>query len=435
MAPASCPDREALAAFLAGLLPGEAIDAVAAHLDACPACMAVAQAAGPDTDPLVAALCRPDPADPHPREAGCDQAVARLRALAEAGVARDTPTVLETGSGTGPGGPEAGGGPAVPGYEVLSELGRGGMGVVYKARQLGLNRPVALKMILAAEHASEEEKARFRMEAEAVARCQHPNIVQIHEVGEQHGRPYFSLELVEGGSLDKHMAGGRFTARRAAHLVETLARAVHAAHRKGIVHRDLKPGNILLSADGVPKIADFGLAKCLEGDAGLTRSRAVMGTPSYMAPEQAAGKARTVGPAADVYALGAILYELLTGRPPFRGESLLETLELVRTQDPVPPSQLQPQVPRDLETICLACLQKDPARRYVSAELLAEDLRRFLAGDRVKTRRPAPRRASLARRVGRALLGVLKTFALLALALFAAIVLIVVGVWVLAQFM
>jgi serine/threonine-protein kinase len=322
----------------------------------------------------------------------------------------------------------------VPGYEVLEELGRGGMGVVYKARQLGLKRLVALKMILAAEHAGPQQRARFRTEAEAVARCQHPNIVQIHDIGEHQGRPYFSLELVEGGSLEKRLVAHSFTAHQAARLIETLARAVQVAHRRGIVHRDLKPANILLTAEGEPKIADFGLAKCLEGDAGRTQSGAVLGTPSYMAPEQAEGKVRKIGPATDVYALGAILYELLTGRPPFRGESILAILELVRTQDPVPPSRLQPNTPRDLETICLRCLQKDPAKRYASAELLAEDLRQFLAGSRIKTRRPAPRRVTLARRAGRTLWGIVTTCGLLALALIATIVLIVMGVWVLAQF-
>jgi serine/threonine-protein kinase len=309
------------------------------------------------------------------------------------------------------------------------------MGVVYKARQLGLKRLVALKMILAAEHAGAQQRARFRTEAEAVARCQNPNIVQIHDIGEYQGRPYFSLEFVEGGSLEKRLAAHSVTAQQAARLIETLARAVHVAHCRGIVHRDLKPGNILLTAEGEPKIADFGLAKCLEGDAGRTQSGAVLGTPSYMAPEQAAGEVRRIGPATDVYALGAILYELLTGRPPFRGESILAVLELVRTQDPVPPSRLQPNTPRDLETICLRCLQKDPAKRYASAELLAEDLRRFLAGSRIKTRRPAPRRGTLTRRAGRALWGVVTTCGLLALALLATIVLIIAGVWVLAHFM
>jgi hypothetical protein len=253
-----------------------------------------------------------------------------------------------------------------------------------------LKRLVALKMILAAEHAGAEEKSRFRTEAEAVARCQHPNIVAIYEVGEQQGRPYFSLEFVEGGSLDKLIASKPVTAHQSAQLVETIARAVHIAHQRGIIHRDLKPSNILLTADGVPKIADFGLAKCLEGDAGRTASGAVLGTPSYMAPEQAPGKVRTISPATDVYALGAILYELLTGHPPFRGESLLETLQLVCTQDPVPPSHLQANTPRDIETICLKCLRKFPDRRYASAADLADDLRCFIRGEPISARPTTP---------------------------------------------
>ncbi len=230
--------------------------------------------------------------------------------------------------------------PAVPGYEVLEELGRGGMGVVYKARQRTLDRVVALKMILAGDFAGPEEVARLRKEAEALGRLQHPNIVQIFEVGEAAGRPFCALEYVEGGALDRKLAGAPQPPREAAALVETLARAVHAAHQRHVVHRDLKPANILLTADGVPKITDFGLAKRLDEE-GRTASGAVMGTPSYMAPEQARGRAGEVGPAADVYALGAILYELLTGRPPFRAETPLDTMLQVLTIDPPPPRQLQ----------------------------------------------------------------------------------------------
>jgi hypothetical protein len=276
--------------------------------------------------------------------------------------------------------------PAVPGYEVLGILGRGGMGVVYKARQVRLKRLVALKMIRTGSHAGPEELARFQREAEAVARLQHPHIVQIYEIGEQDHLPYFSLELVEGGSLAARLAGKALPAEQAARLAETLARAVHAAHQRGIVHRDLKPGNVLMTADGLPKVADFGLAKLLDTDAGQTQSGAVLGTPSYMAPEQAAGKGQEMGPRVDVYALGAILYELLTGRPPFRAATPLETLEQVRNQEPVPPSRLQPRVPRDLETICLKALAKEPSRRYSSALLLAQDLERFLAGEAILAR-------------------------------------------------
>jgi hypothetical protein len=276
--------------------------------------------------------------------------------------------------------------PSLPGYEILGELGRGGMGVVYKARQVGLNRLVALKVILAGEHAGPEQAARFRREAEAAARLQHPHIVQIHDIAEHQGRPYFSMEYVPGGSLAQKLGGTPLPARQAAGLVEALARAVQAAHEGGIVHRDLKPANVLLAADGQPKVADFGLAKWLDGSGGQTHTGAVFGTPSYMAPEQAAGRTKDVGPAADVYALGAILYEALTGRPPFRAATPRETLDQVVSEEPVPPAQLQRQIPRDLETVCLKCLQKEHHRRYAAAQDLADDLHRFLTGEPVEAR-------------------------------------------------
>jgi WD40 repeat protein len=293
-----------------------------------------------------------------------------------------------TEPGGGPGGHvPAPAWPAPPGYEVLGELGRGGMGVVYQARQKGLNRLVALKMVLLGEQATPEQLARFRTEAAAAAALQHPNIVQVHEVGEHGRRPFFSLEFVAGGSLAQMLAAGPQQARPAAELVETLARAVQHAHEHGIVHRDLKPANVLRTADGVPKVTDFGLAKHLDGGAGPTQSGAIVGTPAYMAPEQAAGKSQEVGPAADVYALGSILYELLTGRPPFRAATMLETLELVRSADPVPPGRLLPKLPRDLETVCLKCLHKDPKKRYATAQELADDLRRFLSHQPIRARR------------------------------------------------
>jgi tetratricopeptide (TPR) repeat protein len=278
--------------------------------------------------------------------------------------------------------------PSVPGYEILEELGRGGMGIVYKARQTSLKRLVALKMILAGPHAGPEALARFRAEAEAAARLQHPNIVQIYEVGEHDGRPFLALEIVEGGSLDRALAGTPLPARPAAEMVQTLARAMHAAHQVGIIHRDLKPANVLLGGDRQPKISDFGLAKHLDSDVSRTQSGAVLGTPSYMAPEQAAGKGKgeAVGPAVDTYALGAILYELLTGRPPFRAATVLATLEQVRSREPVAPSRLQPGLPRDLQTICLKCLHKEPARRYASALEMAEDLGRFLRAEPIRAR-------------------------------------------------
>jgi serine/threonine-protein kinase len=276
--------------------------------------------------------------------------------------------------------------PRLTGYEILGLLGRGGMGVVYKARQLALNRLVALKMILAGLQEDPHGIARFRIEAEAVARLQHPNIVQIYEVGEQEGRPYVALELVDGVSLEDQVADAPLPAHQAAQLVETLARAMHAAHQRNIVHRDLKPANVLLTADGVPKITDFGLAKRLDVPKGQTRSGVIVGTPSYMPPEQAAGKTGEIGPAADVYALGAILYEVLTGRPPFMAETPLDTVLQVLHDDPVAPTRLQSKVPRDLETICLKCLEKERRGRYASAEDLAEDLARFQRGEPIRAR-------------------------------------------------
>jgi serine/threonine protein kinase/tetratricopeptide (TPR) repeat protein len=277
----------------------------------------------------------------------------------------------------------------VSGYEILGELGRGGMGVVYKARQIGLNRLVALKMVLSGSHAGALELARFRIEAEAVAQLQHPNIVQVYDVGEQDGCPYFSLEYVDGGSLTAKMAGVPQPPRQAAEMIQALAQAMDYAHRRGIMHRDLKPANILLTADGIPKITDFGLAKRFDEDTSQTRTGSILGTPSYMAPEQAAGKTKEVGPPADIYALGSILYELLTGRPPFRGETVLDTVQMVQYAEPVPPSRLQPRLPRDLETICLTCLHKEPHKRYAGADILADDLRRFLAREPIKAR-PTP---------------------------------------------
>jgi putative methionine-R-sulfoxide reductase with GAF domain len=278
----------------------------------------------------------------------------------------------------------------VPNYEIVQELGRGGMGVVYKARHLNLNRMVALKMILAGAHAGPNELARFRTEAEAVAHLQHPNIVQVYEYGAHEDRPYMALELVEG-SLTKSLAGTPLPARQAAQWSETLARAVHYAHQRGVVHRDLKPANVLLSRDGVLKITDFGMAKMASGQTtGQTQTGAVLGSPCYMAPEQAEGKTRQIGPATDVYGLGAILYELLTGRPPFQAPTLHDTLNMVRLREPTPPSRLQAKLPRDLETICLRCLQKEPDKRYPSAEALADDLRAFLAGEPIRSRPAGP---------------------------------------------
>jgi serine/threonine protein kinase len=278
--------------------------------------------------------------------------------------------------------------PAVPGFEILSELGRGGMGVVYQARQLRLNRLVALKMVLTGGHAGSADLARFKLEAEAVAQFQHPHIVQIYEIGEQDGRPFVVLEYVDGGSLARKLAQGPSAPKEAARIVEALARAVHHAHQRGILHRDIKPANILLMSEGTAKITDFGLAKRLEGPGVTLSGQAILGTPSYMAPEQAGGKAAKIGPATDVYGLGATLYEMLTGRPPFRENTTLETILKVVLEEPPPPSRWRPDLPRNLETICLKSMQRDPAQRYASAEALADDLQRFLSDEPIHARPP-----------------------------------------------
>jgi serine/threonine protein kinase len=268
--------------------------------------------------------------------------------------------------------------PAVPGYKILGELGRGSMGVVYKARQTKLNRLVALKMILAGNLAGTEQRVRFLAEAEAIAALKHPGIVGIYDFGTCAGLPYFSLEFCEGGSLADRLAGKPLPIREAAGIVEQVARAIQAAHQRGIVHRDLKPGNILLTEDGTPMVTDFGLARRLEVGACLTATGSVLGTPSYMAPEQASGKTKEMGPAADVYSLGAILYECLTGRPPFKAATLSDTLQQVVNDEPLPPRQRNAEVPAELDTICLKCLNKEPDSRFQSAAELADELRQFL---------------------------------------------------------
>lgn len=280
--------------------------------------------------------------------------------------------------------------PQVSGYTVTALLGHGGMGVVYLARQIQLDRVVALKTIRAGPQASETVVNRFLSEARAVARFQHPNIVQIFEIGEYDGLPFFSLEYVADGSLADRIGREPQSPIFAAELVEKLARAMQYAHDRGVVHRDLKPANILIEKDGTPKITDFGLAKSIQDDSGQTQSGQILGTPSFMAPEQARGEIAAVGPPADIYALGAILYDLLTGRPPFSGSSVIETLEMVTKREPVPPSQLVAALPRDLETICLKCLQKGPGARYATAADLADDLRRQLEGRPIQARPVGP---------------------------------------------
>jgi serine/threonine protein kinase len=280
--------------------------------------------------------------------------------------------------------------PQIPWYVVGEILGRGGMGVVYKARHLRLNRPVAVKMMLNGGFAGPPELARFQREAEVLAAPEHPNIVHVYDVGESEGLPYFTMEFVDGGNLAEKLGGIPQPARDAAGLMALLARAVEAAHRGGIVHRDLKPANILLTADGTPKITDFGLARRFDEGAGLSMTAVRIGTPGYMAPEQVAGHARVSGAATDVYALGAILYEMLTGRPPFRAETVAETERQVIEQEPVPPTRLNASVPRDLETVCLKCLEKEPGGRYATAGALAEDLNRFLNHESIRARPAGP---------------------------------------------
>ena len=304
-------------------------------------------------------------------------------------------------------------------YDILAEVGRGGMGVVYKARHRGLHRLAALKMVLAGEFASPTQELRFRLEAELAARVQHPNIVQVYEIGSYEGRPFLALEWVEGGSLANRLDGKPWPAGEAAALIETLARAIDVAHNQGVVHRDLKPANILLqddrggtsNGDGtssgsefiphpssliLPKITDFGLAQPIEGGQTMTQSGFLVGTPGYMAPEQASGKRALVGPATDIHALGVMLYQLLTGQLPFQRDSTLELLRAVTFDEPARPRRLEPRLPRDLEAITLHCLEKEPSRRYPSALELAEDLERFRDGKQVVAR-PVGAVARLAR--------------------------------------
>jgi serine/threonine protein kinase len=299
------------------------------------------------------------------------------------------PNFSQPGSGSlAPSGPFAL--PAIPGYEILEELGRGGMGRVYKARQLSLNRVVALKVLPGGGYTGPEALARFKTEAEAVARLQHPNIVQIYDVGEHQGVAYFSMEFVDGGTLARSAKDSPLAPEQAARLIELLARALHHAHSRGIIHRDVKPGNVLLTVDGAPKLTDFGLARRQDDEEHLTMAGAIIGTPAYMSPEQAGGMSRAVGPPTDIWGLGATLYELLTGQLPFRSGPPAEMLLRVLHEEPPRPRALAPTLDRDLETICLKCLEKEPTRRYASAEALADDLHRFLAGGPI-VNRPASR--------------------------------------------
>ncbi len=362
-----CLTDEQLTSYQLGELPPEEASGLARHLEGCPRCRSALARLDGVADGVINALRKYPPA-----------ALPPARHL-EVGVPDTCPLAS-------PPFPEPPPAKALPGYEILQELGRGGMGVVYKALQVRLNRLVALKMVLAGRHASPAELTRFLVEAEMVARLAHPNIVGVHEVGRYEDLPYIALEYVPNGTLASRL-GRPWAARQAAILLEQLARAVQHAHEHGIVHRDLKPANILLAADGTPKIADFGLAKLLESGAGLTSTGAVLGTPAYMAPEQAAGTSGGIGPAADLFALGVILYELLAGQVPFQGDSPMDVLLHVASQEPPSLSRARPDLPRDLGTICLRCLEKEPARRYPSARALADDLRRFLDGEPIQARR------------------------------------------------
>jgi WD40 repeat protein len=357
MAGSGCISDPDLQAFVRGELPESLTEVVARHLELCPDCEDRASRWDNVSDTAVQAL----------RGAGQERTLEK-RSDGVQGTnptASDTPVerVLTISSPDG--------------YTVLDKLGQGGMGVVFQARQHNPERVVALKFFAGGVHAA-EERARFLAEANVIARLDHPNIVQVHAVGEHLDRPFLCLEYLEGGHLGKKIAGQPQPPRQAAHLLKQLAHAVQHAHEKGIIHRDLKPANVLLTADGTPKVTDFGLARF--GRPELTATGAVLGTPAYMAPEQARGEAKQVGPAADIWALGVILYELLTGQPPFRGVQVLDTLQQVVEREPVAPRQLQPKVPRDLETICLKCLHKQSSRRYPSAAELTSDLQHFLAG-------------------------------------------------------
>ena len=285
--------------------------------------------------------------------------------------------------------------PAITGYEIVGELGRGGMGIVYKARHLGLKRLVALKVIQSGARAGARERARFRAEAEAGARLQHPNIVQVFEIIEHDGLLCLAMEFIDGGSLAQKTAGAPQPPRAAAELVEVLSRAIHSAHEQNVVHRDLKPANVLLTRGGVPKIADFGLAKKLDDQSAASESGSILGTPSYMAPEQVRGRGQVIGPATDVYALGAILYDMLTGRAPFKGASPMDTVLQVMHEEPVRPSRLQRHIPPDLETICLKCLSREPG----AAVSVGRGPRRRPAPILERVAHQSPRRRSTANRL------------------------------------
>jgi tRNA A-37 threonylcarbamoyl transferase component Bud32 len=349
MSTTGCLSEQELRAYVVGELPERIGQRVADHLASCSSCELTVQR----LDGL------------------CDPALAALRRALQLDTAEELATTQTLDAETSAP-PER-----VGNCLILEELGHGGMAIVYKARQERPERLVAVKLLLGGKLSGAERRARFSAEADAIARLHHPHIVQVYEAGEHGGLLYLVLEFCAGGTLAQRLNGTPQTAALAVQWLEPLAQAVAHAHKAGVIHRDLKPANVLLTADGQVKISDFGLARAERPE--LTATGAILGTPSYMPPEQAAG-GKQVGPQADVYALGALLYEVLTGRPPFQGASAIETLAQVRDQEPVPPRRLQPSVPADLETVCLTCLQKTPARRYAGAAELADDLRRFREG-------------------------------------------------------
>ena len=338
----------------------------------------------PNSDKLRCEQCGA-PLGRHTREGLCSRCIARFCLLGPEEGEREpvTSDPLSVISAEGGGRtPKTGFGD----YELLEEIAHGGMGVVYRARQKSLNRIVAVKMVLFGQFAGKTAFERFRAEAQTVARLQHPNIVAIHEIGETDGQPYFSMDYVAGRNLADLVRDRPLLARQAAGYVCKIAQAVQYAHTQGVLHRDLTPANILLDPFDQPRVSDFGLAKLRSGDSALTVTGQILGSPSYMPPEQAAGKFANSEPTADIYSLGAILFELLTGRPPFQGETLQFILAQVQTAEPVTPRRLNPAIPEDLQTICLKCLQKEPARRYATARELADDLDRFLTGQPIRAR-------------------------------------------------